>query len=61
MQMLQQVIEGQREAKESQEKIWHDIRNIKHINNEIREKVNLATTKADEAQTIANEATSQAK
>merc|ERR1712240_210420 len=61
MQMLQQVIEGQREAKESQEKIRHDIRNIKHINNEIREKVNLATTKADEAQTKANEATSQAK
>merc|ERR1712240_114004 len=59
--MLQQVIEGQREAKESQEIIRHDIRNIKHTNNEIREKVNLATTKADEAQTIAHEATSQAK
>merc|ERR1712240_584353 len=61
MQMLQQIIEGQREAKESQEIIRHDIRNIKHSNNEIREKVNLATTKAKEAQTIANEATTQAK
>ena len=37
MQMLQQIIEGQREAKESQEIIQHDIRNIKHTNNEIRE------------------------
>ena len=39
MQMLQQVIEGQREAKESQEKMRHDIRNIKHTNNKIREKL----------------------
>merc|ERR1712240_203587 len=58
MQMLQQVIEGQRDAKESQEIIRHDIRNIKHINNEIREKVNMATAKADKAQTIATKATS---
>merc|ERR1712240_760698 len=61
MQMLQQIFEGQREAKESQEIIRNNIRNIKHSNNEIREKVNLATTKAEEAQTIANEAITQAK
>merc|ERR1712240_494959 len=61
MQMLQQVIEGQKEAKESQDKMRHDIRNIKHTNNEIRGKVNLATTKAEEALIKSNEATQQAK
>merc|ERR1712240_547747 len=61
MQMLQQVIEGQKEAKESQDKMRHDIRNIKETNNEIREKVNLATTKAEEALIKSDEATSQAK
>ena len=61
MQMLQQIIEGQREAKESQEMLRNDIRNIQHSNNELIETVNQATTKAEEAQIKANEVTTQAK
>ena len=61
MQMLQQLIEGQREAKESHEILRNDIRKIQHSNNEIIETVNHATAKAEEAQIKANEATTQAK
>ena len=61
MQMLQQLIEGQREAKESHEILRNDIRKIQHSNNEIIETVNHATAKAEEAQIKANEATKQAK
>ena len=60
MQMMQQVIDGQKEAKESREKMQQDIRNIKYTNNEIRENINLATAKADEALIKSNEATTQA-
>ena len=49
MQMLQQLIEGQREAKESHEILRNDIRKIQHSNNEIIETVNHATAKAEEA------------
>ena len=60
MQMMQQVIDGQKEAKESREKMQQDIRNIKYTNNEIRENINLATAKAEEALIKSNEATTQA-
>merc|ERR1712240_673766 len=60
MKMMQQVIDGQREAKESREKTQQDIRNIKYTNNAIRENINLATAKADEALIKSNEATTQA-
>ena len=63
MQMMQQMIDGQKEAKESLEaleKIQQDIQNIRHTNNEIRENINLATAKADEALMKSIEATEQA-
>ena len=59
MQMLQQIIENQREAKESHEILRNDIRKIQHSNNEIIETVNQATAKAEEAQIKADEAKTQ--
>jgi len=61
MQMLQQIIEGQREAKESHEILRNDIRKIQHSNNEIIETVNQATAKAEEAQIKADEAKTKSK
>merc|ERR1712240_106487 len=61
--MMQQMIDGQTEAKESLEtleKMRQDIQNIKHTNNEIRENINLTTAKADEALLRSTEATEQA-
>ena len=61
MQMLQQIIENQREAKETTEILRNDIRKIQNSHQEIIETVNQATAKAEEAQTTADEAKTQSK
>ena len=61
MQMLQQIIENQREAKKTTDILRNDIRKIQNSHQEIIEIVNQATAKAEEAQTTADEAKTQSK